>query len=434
MKTRLSSGILIRAGSNHYRVGKFLGSGGQGEVFEATKDGKSYAIKWYYPSNATLGQRQAIEYLVKIGPPNRHFLWPLALTDQSDGSSFGYIMPLRRKEYHPLVDVMKRKIEPSFKSLIKAALILIDSFDRLHSKGLCYRDISFGNVFIEPNTGDVLICDNDNVTYEQDEMKSVLGTPRFMAPEIVRGASYPDIDSDRFSLGILLFYMFMVHHPFEGALEDKIKCFDLPAMRRLYGERPIFIFHPTNSSNRPVKGRHDNASIFWSLYPTFFKKAFTRLFTDGINDKSARLSETEWKDVFQSLLEHLVYCKCGGENFVDFESPYTMKKSCCWNCGIQLIKPYRLMLDGKIIVLNYNTKIYAHQLQKATKVDFTNILARVNPHPNRHGVWGLKNTGSTVWQVIKRTGESRYVNSGYSIAIEEGLTVDFGGKKARVLL
>ncbi len=432
MKTRLSQGMLIKGEKDYYKIGKFLGSGGQGEVFEAIKDDKTYAIKWYYPNNASEEQKKAIEYLVKIGPPNNYFLWPMELVENKIAGTFGYIMPIRRSEYHPIVDMMKRKIEPSFKSLIKAAMLLIDAFERLHNKNLCYRDISFGNIFIEPKSGKILICDNDNITYETDKLKNVLGTPRFMAPEIVRGDSYPDIDSDRFSLGILLFYMFMIHHPFEGKMEDKIKCFDLPAMKRLYGERPVFIFHPTNLTNRPNELRHKNAIIFWNLYPDFFKNTFTKLFTEGIYDKSKRPSETEWNKTFQKLMDSLVYCKCGGENFLSFDSPYSIKSKKCWNCKESLTRPFRLLIDDKIIVLNQNTIIYSHHIENK-KVDFNNVLAMVNPHPEKQGLWGLKNTGNVTWKSLNKRGNSRMIKNGYTIAIEEGLTLDINGKKARII-
>ncbi len=65
--------------------------------------------------------------------------------------------------------------------------------------------------------GDILICDNDNVTSEKHADKSILGTPRFMAPEIVRGDGLPNVQSDLFSLSVLLFYMFMVHHPLKAS-------------------------------------------------------------------------------------------------------------------------------------------------------------------------------------------------------------------------
>lgn len=434
MKSRLGPAMLIKGKAGYYRIGKFLGSGAQGEVFEATLNDIKYAIKWYYPRAACDLQKQQIEYLTAIGPPNRHFLWPLEVLTVPGIQGFGYVMNLRKKNHYPLVDVMKRKIEPSFKSLIKASLILIESFEMLHNKGLSYRDISFGNVFIEPVTGDILICDNDNITYDKDGLKNVLGTPRFMAPEIVRGENYPDIDSDRFSLGILLFYMFMLHHPFEGKLEDNIKCFDLPAMKKLYGENPIFIFHPMNTSNRPVMPRHQNAIVFWKLYPKFFQDMFTKLFTLGVYDKKARPREYEWKLALQRLLDNMVYCKCGAENFATFDSNYSMRHMNCWSCGSKMVRPYRLMVNSNIIVLNYNTAIYTHQITDTTRVDFNNIKARVNPHPGKQGVWGLKNMSDAPWQVLKKSGESRFIAPGYSIQIEDGLMIDFQSCKGRIIL
>jgi len=53
---------------------------------------------------------------------------------------------------------------------------------RLHSQGLCYRDISFANVFFDPTIGDVRICDNDNVDVSGTESGGVLGTPRLHGP------------------------------------------------------------------------------------------------------------------------------------------------------------------------------------------------------------------------------------------------------------
>jgi len=59
--------------------------------------------------------------------------------------------------YKSINDLMKRRIEPSFRALLTAGLELADSFLRLHAKGLCYRDILFGNVFFEPDTGKISI-------------------------------------------------------------------------------------------------------------------------------------------------------------------------------------------------------------------------------------------------------------------------------------
>jgi serine/threonine protein kinase len=193
-----------------------------------------------------------LENLIKNGSPADVFLWPQDIINDSTGDSFGYIMPLRPKHFKSIVDMMKRRAEPSFAALCRAAFNLTKGYEKLHGMGYAYRDISFGNLFLDPDTGDVLICDNDNVS--ANEKASVYGTPRFMAPEIVIGKAKPSRNTDLFSLSVLLFYMFMLNHPLEGKLEANIKCMDIHAMNKLYGTDPIFIFDPNNKSNRPLAG------------------------------------------------------------------------------------------------------------------------------------------------------------------------------------
>src|SRR5947209_12827746 len=214
---------------------KFLGGGGQGEVYAARVGDKQVALKWYYTASATKEQRVALEMLCARGAPSPKFLWPVELASAQDVADYGYIMSLREARYKSIVDMMKRRVEPRFRALATVGLELSHSFLQLHARGLCYRDISFGNAFFEPESGQVLICDNDNVTVDAQAKGGVYGTPRFMAPEIVRGDAVPSSQTDLFSLSVLLFYMLMMHHPLEGKRELAIKCLDLPAMKKLYG-------------------------------------------------------------------------------------------------------------------------------------------------------------------------------------------------------
>src|SRR4029079_102917 len=165
--------------------------GGQGEVYQAQLAGKPVALKWYYPASATADQQKALETLVRMGAPSDRFLWPTELASSSSTAGFGYVMPLRDRRFRSIVDLMKRRIEPSFRALATAGLELSHSYLQLHSKGFCYRDISFGNAFFDPASGEVLICDNDNVAVDNQSRSGVYGTPRFMAPETVRCDGVP---------------------------------------------------------------------------------------------------------------------------------------------------------------------------------------------------------------------------------------------------
>lgn len=411
-----------------YLVRGILGSGGQGEVYRVLAGGTELALKWYYPHTATDHQKHLIKNLVKIGPPTDKFLWPLHMIEDQSIKGFGYVMPLRPQKYKSIVDLMKRRVEPSFYTLSIAAIQLADSFYKLHAKGLCYRDISFGNVFFEPNSGDVLICDNDNVTPEKSTISSVIGTPRFMAPEVVKGRSHPTIKSDLYSLSVLLFYMFMIHHPLEGKREAEIKCFDLPAMTKLYGTHPVFIFDPMNQSNRPVKGFHDNAIAFWEIYPHFIKESFTRSFTKGIYDmERGRIKESEWRELLTRLKNSIMYCRCGVENFYDWETYRRRgKPGHCWACQSPLVLPPRMRIKNEIIMLNSNTRLYGHHVSIHKTYDFTNVVATITRHPSNPKIWGLKNMSRNTWEIQTMDGRKQKVDFGRSVTLESGTRINFG--------
>jgi DNA-binding helix-hairpin-helix protein with protein kinase domain len=411
-------------------VEEFLGGGGQGEVYRATVGGKPVALKWYYPASSTEEQRKALEILIKRGAPSDSFLWPMELADAAATPGFGYIMPLREPRFKGIVDMMKRRIEPSFRALVTVGLELSHSFLQLHSKGLCYRDISFGNAFFDPLTGEVLICDNDNVTVDNQSLSGVYGTPRFMAPEIVRGDSLPSTQTDLFSLAVLLFYMFMMHHPLEGKKELAIKCLDLPAMKKLYGTEPLFIFDPSDQSNAPDPQHQRNALVFWQIYPEFLRDLFIKAFTQGITDpQHGRVRESNWRTAMVRLRDSLIYCPhCNAENFHDAGNSAADNKPSrrCWSCGRQLQLPPRIWFGRASVMLNHDTSLFPHHTDEERKYDFAKAIATVTRHPSDQTVWGLKNLSDRIWSTTNIKGEINDVAPGRSVTLSPGTRINFG--------
>jgi DNA-binding helix-hairpin-helix protein with protein kinase domain len=419
------------------RVEELLGSGSQGEVYRATLEGKAVALKWYLPAAATAAQRAALELLVKQGPPNDRFLWPIELAETGEPATvpgFGYVMPLREARYRGIIDLMKRRVEPSFRALATAGLELAHSYLQLHARGLCYRDISFGNVFFDPESGEVLICDNDNVAVDGQASAGVLGTPRFMAPEVVRGEALPSTQTDLFSLAVLLFYLFMVHHPLEGAREAAIRCLDLPAMTQLYGTHPIFIFDPADDSNRPVPGYHDNALAFWPIYPQFLRDLFTRAFTEGLRDpQNGRVRESEWRAAMVQLRDALVYCTaCGAENFYDADALRARgTPGSCWACGQGLRLPPRIRIGRSVVMLNHDAKLFPHHVDGQRLYDFSHPVATVSRHPRDPSIWGLTNTSAEKWVISSAVG-TQEVAPGRSVTLALGTRINFGKVEGEV--
>lgn len=424
------------------KVGEYLGGGGQGEVYKAELAGQFVAVKWYFSHSATSEQREGLELLIKRPAPNNKFLWPMALATAAGIKDFGYVMPLREKKFIGITDLMLGRVNPRFRELVTAGMQLADSYFQLHAQGLCYCDISFGNAFFDPDNGEVLICDNDNIMVNKGKPR-IGGTMRFMAPEIVRNEAQPSIETDRFSLAVLLFYMLMINHPLEGAKEASIKAFDQAAMRRLYGDDPLFIFDPGNPSNRPVPGYQDAAQTYWDIYPTFLKNRFIEAFTKGLRDpQNGRVVETLWRRDMLRLRDSIIYCPtpgCGAENFYDGDALRANggKMNACWKCHNTLPLGFRIRIEThsenkQLVMLNHDSRLYPHHIDPSRAWDFSKPVAEVNRHPTDPKRWGLKNLSDRRWNCSVGNGPMADIEPGRSALLANGTKVNFNGVDAEV--
>jgi|JI10StandDraft_1071094.scaffolds.fasta_scaffold15764_3 serine/threonine protein kinase len=402
---------------------KLLGSGGQGEVWLGQAGGRDVAVKVYHQHTATTAQRACIERVIDKGPPASCFLWPLTLVEDRAAGTYGYVMELRAQRFRSLEDFMARRIVPTFRALMTAAWQLADGFLRLHSLGLCYRDISFANVFFDPVDGDVRICDNDNVDVTGTTSGGILGTPRFMAPEVVRREALPSAETDRFSLAVLLFHMLMGGHPLDGEREARIRCLDIPALEKLYGFEPLYIFDPRDASNRPRKGVHDNPLAFHPLYPLAVREHFERSFTEGLHYPTKRVRESEWRKLFARVVDGIVPCACGAENFYDPDTYTSQGADACWACKRALSLPPRMRVDDHVIVLSRDAKLRGHHLGSS---DDAAPVADISQHPTNPGQLGLRNLTATAWTLTRPDGTVVDVPPGRSAAIASGNKINFG--------
>ncbi|MBM7846530.1 protein kinase domain-containing protein [Herpetosiphon giganteus] len=437
--------VSIESSSIMCEVQDIIGSGGQGEVYKIKLDGRMMALKWYFPIYIKQDPflKKRLKQAIDKGAPDNRFLWPLDLASLQGTPTFGYIMPLRDQRYHSIIDLMRRRVTPSFRALATAGYQLSDSFFQLHAKGLCYRDISFGNVFFDPENGHVQICDNDNVDINNSKDEGgILGTPRFMAPEVVRDEAAPSRDTDLFSLSVLLFYMLMIHHPLEGAQESAIHAFDPPAMRKLYGTNPIFIYDPHNESNRPVPGEHDNAIAFWKVYPSFLRNRFTSAFTNGIRDPAnGRVLETFWRQDMVKLRDSIIYCgSCTRQNFYDDHAlrQHGNQPCNCWRCGAQLQMPPRIRISrpGNVepltVMLNHDSVLYPHHVDSTQTWNFSQPIAKMSQHPTNPGLWGLTNQSGQSWTLTTADGKTQAVLPGKSAQLAQNIRINFGTLEGQV--
>ena len=85
-----------------------------------------------------------------------------------------------------------------------------EALDALHAAGWMHGDVTPGNIHVSP-TGHVTLLDL-NFARRSDEIGSavdrpIMGTCSYLAPEYLTSALRPDIRSDIYSLGVVLFEM-----------------------------------------------------------------------------------------------------------------------------------------------------------------------------------------------------------------------------------
>ena len=275
---------------------------------------------------------------------------------------------------------------------------LAEAFRTMHIRGYCCRDISANNFLFCAKTGNVMICDNDNVVVDKQKIGSILGTPQFMAPEVILGNERPSTLTDQHSLAVLLFMLLCGGHPFHGKREYNIKIFDGVAAQEIYGRNPVFVFDPNKGSNRlPQEPGYRHVNKYWNVLPTEIRKLFTKAFTIGLANPAARVTDLEWKNALFRMQGQCHICSCGAENFWD---PYQKDQKACWHRGCSVVYPKKLYIDGGV-----TSVLLAKPKQQLTTLHFgekssTTLIGEMEKHPSDASLVLLRNKTAETWKAV----------------------------------
>lgn len=359
---QLQPGMMIMlTDGRRVKVKQFLGEGAQGWVYlvdvpEKPRDPncphKEMVLKWYKQAPSTTFFEN-LKKNAQEGAPSHHFIWPQAVARFQMGST-GYIMDLRPQGSFELSDFRLAKVRfQSFAAILRACLETCEAFKQLHLRGLSYQDLNDGNFFVNPQTGEVKVIDNDNV-FPHGEKSGIWGKMRYMAPEVVMGQKLPDIYSDRFSLAVILFMYLFIDHPFEGENVLQYPCMTEALERKLFGENLCFVYDKSRK-NAPVQGVHNNVLLYWPMWPKRLQELFCEEFSnEKLQNPQSRLTESEWMQRLMEVRDQLVVCPhCGDETFVGRESSGFVERLMkstdrCLNpkCR-QPVKPHLFLFRGK---------------------------------------------------------------------------------------
>ena len=105
---------------------------------------------------------------------------------------------------------------------------LLLAINHCHSNKVAHRDLKPENIMYTSDGLDVKIIDfglSKLITKENDQMKTLVGTPYYVAPEVLDGVY--GFECDAWSLGVIMYTLLSGYLPFygksPGEVFDKIK-------------------------------------------------------------------------------------------------------------------------------------------------------------------------------------------------------------------
>ncbi|MDR1576957.1 MAG: kinase [Deltaproteobacteria bacterium] len=235
-------------------------------------------------------------------------------------------------------------------SYLRICINLSRAVRRLHAAGLAHSDLSYKNCLVDPATGDACIIDIDGLVVPGLFAPDVLGTPDFMAPEVVAtmkldfkdpNRKFPCRATDQHALAILIYQYLFHRHPLRGS---KVHSQDTEIQEALeMGEKALFIENSQDTSNRYKIQKNDKDFLPWvdtnklpyTIMGPYLKELFNKAFIDGLHSPNQRPSADDWEEALiktADLIQPCLDTKCPKKWYVFDNST----KPACPYCGTKL--------------------------------------------------------------------------------------------------
>jgi serine/threonine protein kinase len=228
-----------------YKILSEIGAGGMGRVLLAYDEGlrRKVAIKTLkaeFDGNKPLTARfmQEARALAQLGHPNIVSIYSLGKADEPPHFVMEYV------EGTTLLEAARALTIEQKTELIQKVSLAVDF---LHQHGILHRDLKPANILVgadlEPRLLDFGLARQVDARDGRLTLAGeLMGTPDYFSPEHARSGDSPDVRSDVFSLGTILYEMLTGTLPFRGEtlgeLMRNIREGDPPLPRRLNADLP----------------------------------------------------------------------------------------------------------------------------------------------------------------------------------------------------
>lgn len=316
-------------------LGKELGSGGEGAVFEIAGDERRVAKIYHRAISPEKAEKLRAMAALASDDLTTFASWPLAVLHNRRGDEVtGIVLPRAsgHEEIHNLYSPAHRKFaypDKDWSFLVHAAMNCAAAFDAIHARSHVIGDVNQGNVLVSPRGTVFLIdCDSFQVTAPDKVYLCGVGVPQYTPPEL-QGKNFRGLartaNHDRFGLALVVFHLlFMGRHPYAGRYQGRG---DMPIEQAIAEYRYAF-----SAGARALAMARPPQTLEVEAVAPELAPLFERAFDHGSELPDARPTAGQWHAALFTLAGKLEFCTSDrGHRFP------TGLGACPW-C--------RLMLDG----------------------------------------------------------------------------------------
>jgi serine/threonine-protein kinase len=217
-----------------YRLGRLLGEGGMGAVYEAEHEGlKARVAVKLLSEHGSLDAKSVARFKREARAMGavRHENVVTVMDTGADEDGIPYlVMELLDGESLAAMLRRERVLTPGLSCWITSQVLA--GLAAAHGQGIVHRDLKPGNVFVarlQDGSHKVKILDfgisklgGESQTLNVTAEGALVGTPNFMAPEQITGEVPPDPRVDIYAVGVLLYRMVTGRLPFVGKTPDEL--------------------------------------------------------------------------------------------------------------------------------------------------------------------------------------------------------------------
>ena len=193
-----------------------IGSGEMGEIYRAKDEtlGRDVAVKIIraqYASDDTSRERlrQEARAAARLSHPRVAQIFSLGF---SNGQPYVVMELVQGEDMQVMVEREGRIGEHT---ALRAVLDVAEGLSSMHAAGMVHGDIKPGNIVLDRNGNAKLVDFGLAGMTRKDASGGIVGTPHYIAPELLRGAS-DSSRSDIYSLGATLYHVLTGQPPFDG--------------------------------------------------------------------------------------------------------------------------------------------------------------------------------------------------------------------------